>query len=404
MKKLLFYVLIATFPLGVLTRISILPSVNIYLADFLILLIILVSWKEIIQYLIKSKSNSVFIFCVFSLVGIIGVLGHTKSLFEVASSLSYLLRISCYLIILIPLTTINKISLLKMRLEMLVSGFIFILFGYAQYFYYPSLRNLYYLGWDEHLYRLFSTFLDPNFAGAFMVLIIILYLLFFFERFRKSNIKSRFIYTLGFPFLFPALFLTYSRSSYIMGVFAIILFLILARLKKLVFVFGIALVLGLFLLPKNLGGEGVKLFRTSSIISRSVSYENSLRVFFDNPIIGVGFNSLRFVSGRYGFITQKDLLVSHAGAGVPDSYLFILTTTGMVGFLLFLSFIFLALKKVLAAGEDHSTRLYSICVFTSIAGVLVGSLFENFLFYSQIMLWLIMLTGIFFGVVRKTQR
>ncbi len=37
--------------------------------------------------------------------------------------------------------------------------------GLMQFILYPDLRNLYYLGWDPHYYRVFSTLLDPNFAG-----------------------------------------------------------------------------------------------------------------------------------------------------------------------------------------------------------------------------------------------
>ena len=51
-----------------------------------------------------------------------------------------------------------------------ISGALFVLFGLIQYFFYSNLRNLYYLGWDDHMHRLFSTFLDPNFAGSFFVL------------------------------------------------------------------------------------------------------------------------------------------------------------------------------------------------------------------------------------------
>ena len=45
------------------------------------------------------------------------------------------------------------------------TGVGFSVLGILQYLLYPNLRNLSYLGWDPHYYRLFSTFLDPNFAG-----------------------------------------------------------------------------------------------------------------------------------------------------------------------------------------------------------------------------------------------
>lgn len=395
MKKLLFYALVATFPLGVLTGISIFPAVNIYLGDIIIVLILLFFRRDILTFLKKRNSFMMF-YCLFALIGIIGVIGNVRGVFEIASSLSYLARLTAYLLIIIPLMNFDKRVLSNLKKEMIVAGFIFVFLGYVQYLYYPALRNLYYLGWDEHLYRLFSTLLDPNFTGAFIVLIILLYSSFFFERFQGSKIKYRISYALGYLFLFPSLFLTYSRSSYVMAICSLVLFLIFIKQKKLVLILGAILVLGIFLLPGGLGGEGVKLFRTASILARTAQYENSLKIISKNPIIGVGFNSLRFVSGQYGFISPKDLLTSHAGAGVPNSYLFVLVTTGISGFILFLTFMFLTIKRIWAVQKNKGNTVYAVCVLVSILGILLGSLFDNFLFYPQVMLWIILLAGILF--------
>lgn len=394
MKKLLFYLLIATFPLGVLTRISIFPSVNIYLEDILIVLILVFSWKEILLFL-KKRNVFVLLYCCFALIGIVGVIWNVRGIFEILSSLSYLGRLTAYLLVFIPLSTLSKKTLSHLKIEMVIAGFIFVFLGYIQYIYYPTLRNLYYMGWDEHLYRLFSTLLDPNFAGAFIILIILLYSALVFEYFRKSRIEHRIFYILGYLFLFPALLLTYSRSSYIMAIFSFILFLILIKQKKLLLILGVFFVMGIFLLPKGLGGEGVKLFRTASIFARTAQYENTLKIIFKSPIIGVGFNSLRFVSGQHGFISKKDLLVTHAGAGVPNSYLFVMATTGIMGLLLVTCFLLLTIRGIYRRiKEDTKNSLFSAAVFSSLAGVLVGSLFDNFLFFSQILLWLVILSGL----------
>lgn len=410
MKKFLFYFLIATFPLGVLTRFTPFPSINVYLEDLVVLLIVLFSGKEILRYLKKSRNSFLIIFYMFVLVGIVGVAGHVRGLFPITSSILYLSRISCYLLLLIPLMNMNKKTLWRMKLGMLISGFVFILLGYIQYLYYPALRNLYYLGWDDHLYRLFSTLLDPNFAGAFIVLIILLYSAFMFEkiprlfRYSRKDILRLTLFICGYLFLFPALLLTYSRSSYIMAIFSFVLFLILIKQKKLLLILGALLVIGIFLLPKNLGGEGVKLLRTASILSRTIQYERSLKIIGNNPVIGVGFNSLRFVSGKYGFIPQKDLLTTHAGAGVPNSYLFVMATTGVVGLMLVAGFLLLTLKGIYRVlKEDAKDSLFAAAAFSSLVGVLVGSLFENVLFFSQIMLWMILLMGILFGAVKTKQ-
>ena len=43
-------------------------------------------------------------------------------------------------------------------------------------FVYPDLRNLWYLGWDPHYYRVFATLLDPNYVGILLVLTIFVWI------------------------------------------------------------------------------------------------------------------------------------------------------------------------------------------------------------------------------------
>src|SRR3989344_8091342 len=42
-------------------------------------------------------------------------------------------------------------------------------FGWFQYFFYTDLRALHAWGWDDHLFRLVGTFLDPTFTGIIIV-------------------------------------------------------------------------------------------------------------------------------------------------------------------------------------------------------------------------------------------
>ena len=85
--------------------------------------------------------------------------------------------------------------------------------GFIQFLFYQSLRNLFYLGWDEHLYRMFSIFLDPNFAGAFFVLYYFLFVLNILIDSLKIN-KIFFIFHWSyFTFYLDCNFLTYSRSA-----------------------------------------------------------------------------------------------------------------------------------------------------------------------------------------------
>ena len=48
---------------------------------------------------------------------------------------------------------------------LLVSILFGAILGWLQYFFFPDLTSLKFAGWDDHLYRLAGTFLDPGFAG-----------------------------------------------------------------------------------------------------------------------------------------------------------------------------------------------------------------------------------------------
>src|SRR5207237_858262 len=74
---------------------------------------------------------------------------------------------------------------------MVIAGSAVVILGLIQLIFYNSLRGLYYLGWDEHLYRLFSTFLDPNFAGMYLVIFFIFVLPHVINNFRSSIIKQK---------------------------------------------------------------------------------------------------------------------------------------------------------------------------------------------------------------------
>lgn len=259
-----------------------------------------------------------------------------------------------------------------------IAGVLTAALGIAQYFLYPDLRNLFYAGWDEHLYRVFGTFLDPNFAGAFFVLAFILILGLILKY------KSR-VLIIGLALTFIATLFTYSRSAYLMFVITISVFLILVGKKRLLVVILILFVAGVLLLPKNLPSEGVNLLRIASIQSRHDSAQNALTIFKDDPVFGVGFNAYRYAQLRYGFIEKADV---HSGGGTDNSFLFVLATTGIVGLLVFIYLLY----KILAVAKITNT-ITSKIVVAGILGLCVNSFFINSLFYESILAWFWVLIG-----------
>lgn len=401
MKYLPYFFLIFSIPFGVLSRFMLAPSVYVYLHDILVLLILLIFVKAIVRFLVTSKKTTLY----YSLgllmsVSLLGIITHVGNIQEFFISVLYMVRLAAYMLILIPLISAPQKTLNKLSVSMVVSGFLFVFFGYVQYIFYPNLRNLYYLGWDEHLYRLFSTFLDPNFAGIYILLVLVLFLSFVFASFNKSRLFTKIFFIFGLVYLTTALFLTYSRSVYIVSVFSLMLYLTLLSYKKLVAVIFVVFLVGIFLLPQDLGGEGVNLLRTASIHARVDSILQGLVIFINNPIIGVGYNTLRFVQVEYGFVLVQDALVSHAAAGFPNSFVVILATTGIIGFSLaiyVLSFVGRYLYKM-RSNHDRKKSLFSTAIFISYVVLLFSSLFENTLFYGIFVLWIVLEIGIVRGI------
>lgn len=395
MIKILFVTLIMSISGGVLFKLSPIPGVQIYLFDLISILIVIFSFPYISSFVLHNYKKLTPFF-IFGGVGLIGIILNTSSYSQLLVSLGYLIRLYIYLLLFIPLFKIAHENSTFLKECMIASGAIFIAFGYTQYIYYPNLSNLYYMGWDDHLYRLFSTFLDPNFSGTFILLILISYLGFIMENFNTTKLK-KILLLLGILFITPALMLTYSRSSFIASVAAIVIFLLLVGQKKLVILFIILFFSSLVILPQGLHSEGVHLLRTASVFSRFETYKNTREIIERNPIVGVGFNSLRFVNLKYGFTSASNVLVSHSDAGVPNSYLFLLATTGITGFTVFLFILYKLFLKLIKQRRVSGNFIFSSVVIASISGVAINSLFENSLFFAPVFIWLVLLVGLLLG-------
>lgn len=333
--------------------------------------------------------KNIYLLC-FLFIGLVGLFFSLSTIKDLIFSVGYLGRLILYLMLAMPIFIFTKKMLFSVLKIAFLASVLFAVFGYAQYIYYPDLANLFYFGWDRHLYRLFSTFLDPNFAGSYLVFSYITSLGMIHLFWKKHAKRNLLLITLIF---LPAILLTYSRTAYIMLVVSGGLFLYFFQRKLVIFSFLLFFVLVMFL-PKNFGGEGVNLLRTSSIISRLEANEFALSVFIQNPIIGVGFNGL-----RNAYLTDGSLSVSgiasHSASGVPNSFLYILATTGVVGFGMLLVYV-LQVFTILMSGFKRESEYFmlNLSIFAAFIGLLVASLFENIIFYSPIFISLVILVAV----------
>lgn len=399
--KILFLFFLLIYPFAELTRISFYDSAAVTLNDAVLGVVISVWFFYIIakRNFKKICSDKMFFtIMVFPAICLISLFVNLPKLLpnEFFVSISYLVRwflyASLYLIVRRFDTSFKK----KVMISMVIAGTGIVVGGYIQYFFYPSLRNLYYAGWDEHLYRIFSSFLDPNYAGAFFVLLFLLVAPFFLQNFIKKNITKALFFGLLELSILIAVFLTYSRSAFIMLFVSVFFFLIMFK-KKRVFLLFTLFSLAIFLfLPRLSQTEGTNIFRVTSSLARVTSAQHAIQIFIDNPIIGVGFNAYRYAQFRYGFLNHSDWLTSHSGAGAENSFLFILATTGILGFASYLYFWFALYRYEwnLFIKVKNMDKFFPAVVLASFVGLFINSFFINSLFYPLFMEWMWILLGL----------
>ncbi len=389
--KILFSVFVILFPVGEIGRLQFPNGVAITVND--VFLGVLVAYWFLLNFS-KNKFRAYLTkpILIFSGVAFLSLaLNFPKLSFDsFLISFSYLIRFIAYATVYFIFRGFDKEFKKKASYLLLLSGSIVVIGGFIQFFLYPNLKNLYYLGWDEHLYRMFSSFLDPNFAGAFFV-IFLMYSLSFLKKFieEKSWIKSFIISIISLVTL-ASIYLTYSRSALVMLIVSVVTFLVLISQKKLIAVSVVVLVLLIFLAPKSFKTEGTNFLRIASSEARLESVQVAYNIFQKNPVFGVGFNAYRYAQNKEG-LNNASWQVTHSGAGTDNSFLFVLATTGIIGFV---SYLYLLFKIFYLAKINLKKNMYSVILFSSLSGLLINSLFINSLFYVFILEWVWILASL----------
>lgn len=338
--RILFYLLFFLFSLGQLGRIT-LPGgqINFYLYEPLMAIIFLV-------FLFRNRLDPIVVgyrklkivyafdaFLVFSFIT--GLYGFSYDSNLVA--LLYLSRLIFYQVFFLYLHfDLEKTKNIRLFKEgFYLSIFLVTISSLVQYFFYPNLRNLYYLGWDPHLNRLFGVFFDTGLAAAFFGVIS-------FYFYKRKNFFAALVFL-------TFLVLTFSRSAYLVFLAAISFdFMKTKNIKYMVYVL-LTFFLIFYFAPKDFG-EGVGLGRTFSISSRLADYGKAYKAFADRPVMGYGYNRIDAVKEKYNLKDSREIGVpDHAASSFSSSFLIIAVTSGVIGLALFLMTIFkLAMYKNMA--------------------------------------------------------
>ncbi len=368
----LFLLFMVLFPLGQLIRINIGGDIRIQPIDLVVFPSIFLIKKRVLRI---PEVKTALTILIFSLI-------FSFSLFPVEQLFTgalYLIRLISYIFFYFILKDLLHKQILYRELvpKFLISiAMITALLGWVQYLLLPDLRAFYEFGWDDHLYRLVGSFLDPAFTGIVVVLASLLSL----GLYLKEKGKLWFIITV---FFLLTLSFTYSRASYLALIIGGTYMLIIVReFKKIVL--GLVLFAIIILLLPRPSSEGAHLERTASANSRLVSYQEMFQVAKLSPLFGVGVNNICQAKITY---LKLNTPTSHSCSGSDSSILLVLSTTGVIG-LITLSTILL--RKFTNINKSHWS---SLILTSTVIAVLVHSQFNNSLVYPWVMGWVSVLAA-----------
>lgn len=334
----------------------------------------------------------------FWLVGVVSLLVSLTVLdaVSVATGSLYLFRFILFSSLLVVGYNLHKQKLINSNhlttLFILVSVMLAVL-GLIQLLIYPNFEDppffLTDFGFDPHRGRLTSTFLDPNFLGAYLSLNLGLVI---YKLYRGGSQRWWVVISL----LLAAILLTLSRSAYLLVVISSILIVIFARKQIhqvkswlipacLLILLAAVMVLNPVFSDRISGA--VRLDKSSR--ERIESWGKGLAIAQVNLITGVGFNNIRAISDNLNLVKTYSPEGGHSGAGIDSSLLLVLASTGIVGLIIYLTFWVRCLTQLWSQKDLHSLVVASLIV-----GLLVNSQFINSLFFPSLMVWYFLMLGV----------
>lgn len=376
--EILFWLFLAIFPLGQLVRIEthILGN-NVTVQPVDVIALIFLTLLATGGFIFPKISKYLTMFlgaALFSQVIFIFEHGFAAAI----PGFLYLLRLTGYLGMFVVLWNVfrQKTGYNKKVVDILiiVSTAISAL-GWMQYWLWPDLTVLKALGWDDHLFRLVGTFLDPGYSGILITFGAILAFAKFQET-KKLTLLGLFLLNV------LALGFTYSRASYLAFIAGIATFFIIKRKIRIPIIIIPLFLLGIIFLPRP-GGEGVRLERTASIIGRAGNYKETVQIIARNPLFGVGYNNLCWYRQNVIFNSYS---LGHACGGSDSSLLYVFATTGVIGAIFFFTLIFEGLKNLI---KDYKLYIYILTV-----ALFFHSFFANSLLYPWVLGYLAILFAI----------
>lgn len=368
LNNIFIFLFLIVFPLGQIIRIGIIQPVDL-VAGLAALYAVFARLErpKIFKYL-----NHFLMIAVFS--WIVGAAIFRQ--IDVVYGLLYLVRLAVYFYFLIYVWNFTKknIGNTKLILNSLVTVSVAsAVFGWIQYFMFPSIKPFAVWGWDDHLFRLVGTFLDPTFLG---IVIVFGFLISIYQFIQNKNKLSLLISV----FLLISLAFTYSRASYLAFLAGIIITGFAWKKFRQIIYLIMGLVLLIAILPTS-GNHILAITRSFSIVDRVENYTQVFSIFKKSPVFGIGYDNLCLAKTK---LLNFNELESHSCSGSDSSLLFILSTMGVTGMIVFI-------YMVWNIGASIYKNKYFLVICSTFLALLVHSSFSNSLVYSWVLGWMMIL-------------
>ena len=308
--------------------------------------------------------------------------------FQFFFSIAYLIRWVVYFGIYLVVTNVVQRYDLERIWRSLEKGIlIFATFGIFQSIFLPGFAQMVQpeAAWDRQGHRLVSSFLDPNFAGGFIMIGILILL----ARLASGVTVARWKLVV----LAAALLMTLSRSSLLATLIGTgVIFAVRGLSRRLL---GVGMVMMLLLIPAlpslfALANSFGRFSLEGSGAQRIIVWLQALEMIRDHPIIGIGFNTYGYVQEYYN---HADDLGGFHYFSLDGGLLFITVMTGAVGLILYGGMLVaivlrgrrVAVKPDLTAEE----RGLGLGVAAVTVAMVIHSLFLNSLLFTLLMqpLW-----------------
>ena len=314
---------------------------------------------------------------------------------QIAFSSLYLIRWSLYAALYaFSLTALRATSAPRVIRATVVACAVFAGFGIIQSIFLPNFAFIVYpdaipyIDWDIQGNRLVSTFLDPNFAGAFIMFGVL------YAHAQGADLKP------SYPLLalfWVALLLTLSRSSIIATLLGLCLLTFRTRSFRKLFLplagFVVVAALAADRLIKFASAYNKLTFLEPSALARIGDWLLAWRVFTDNPLIGVGYNTFGLIRTLYGSPG-----VGTGAFGSDGGILYMAAVSGIVGVALLGAVLWrlmtLGWRTYQIRTLPRTVRVLGLTLHAWIPSLVVHSAASNSIFYPFIIGILFLLGGL----------